>query len=552
VIALPIAAMWQVCVHNFVSWDDLKTVQYNPSLNPVTVHSLHTWWTTSRMDLYVPVTYTVWGMIALVARVPGTATTPAYLNPVPFHVANLLLHVLCCLVVFELVRLLIGKTWPAAAGALLFGLHPVQVEAVAWVSGLKDVLGGLLALVAIWQYLLAVKEHQSRKTWHWRYALAIVAFVLAMLAKPNEAIAPVIAAILDLLLIGRSWRQVSAWLWPWFVLSGACLIEAHFVQPVPGNSRNVAFYLRPLVAIDSIGFYVRKLLWPLNLAVDYGLRPRLAAKSPWLVADAVFLAGAAAGLWFVRRSARPMVAGAIVFIAALLPVLGFVTFEFQWYSNVADHYLYLPMFGVALMAAWVAQRWGGWPMAVGASVVLGLLGAASYFQTQYWQDTQSLFVHVAEVNPASGEAYHALAVLALQNGDPGSALKLSRAAIEARPDDAWGYVSSGQALAAMNRKQEAAQAFTKALQIEPTKEDALEGLAGVLAELNEFSLAEYWQQQVVANNPTTADQHYKLGWILERQRKYRDAITELRIAAQLDPGNPEIHDLLAKTMAEAR
>jgi protein O-mannosyl-transferase len=81
------------------------------------------------------------------------------------------------LVAFGLLRLLIGKTWPAAAGAMLFGVHPVQVEAVAWTSGLKDVLGGLLAMLAIWQYLMAVRDRQSaspKTRWRWRYAAALL------------------------------------------------------------------------------------------------------------------------------------------------------------------------------------------------------------------------------------------------------------------------------------------------------------------------------------------------------------------------------------------
>jgi cytochrome c-type biogenesis protein CcmH/NrfG len=552
VVALPIAALWPVCGHDFVSWDDYKTVAYNPSLNPVTWHSVQTWWTTTKMDLYVPVTYTVWGVIALLARVPETATTPAYLNPIPFHIANLVLHMLCCVVVFELLRLLIGETWPAAAGALIFELHPVQVEAVAWVSGLKDVLGGLLALVAIWQYLIAVKRNQAGKSGRWNYTFAMAAFVLAMLAKPNESVAPVVATILDLLLLRRSWRRVLAWLWPWFVLSVAFLVVAKQVQPVPDNSRNVALYLRPLVAIASIGFYVGKLLWPMNLGLDYGLRPSLAVQSPWLVADVVFIGGAAVVLWLVRRAARPMVAGAIVFVAALLPVLGFVTFDFQWYSTVADHYLYLPMFGVALIAAWAAARWSGWPIAVGAAVVIGLLGTASYFQTRSWQDTQSLWVHVADVNPASAEAYGSLSVLALDHGNAALALELSHQAIEARPDDASGYVAAGQALAALHRQTEAMQMFTKALEIEPAKQEAQQGLANVLTELNQLKLAEYWQRQVVAGNPTSAEEHFKLGSILERQREFPQAIAELRVAAGLDPASAEIHMLLVKTLAEAK
>jgi tetratricopeptide (TPR) repeat protein len=554
VIALPIAALWPVCTHDFTAWDDNSTVSENPSLNPVTVHSLHTWWTTTKMDLYVPVTYTVWGIIALTARVAATATTPAHLNPIPFHTANLILHVFCCLTVFALLRLLIGKVWPAAIGALIFGLHPVQVEAVAWVSGLKDVLGGLLALVAIWQYLIAVKRSQAGNSGRWHYVLAMAAFVLAMLAKPNEAVAPLLAGIIDVMLIRRSWRLALKWLWPWFVLSAACLMVAHLAQPVQESTRNVAIYLRPLVAIASIGFYVRKLLWPFHLTLDYGLRPHLAVQSPWLVADAVFLGGAAVLLWFARRSARPMVVGAVVFVAAMLPVLGFATFDFQWYSTVADHYLYLPMFGVALMAAWVVRRYRNWGVSIGVAGMIGVLATASYVQTLYWADTSKLFYHVIVVNPDSAPAYHQLAMIALDHGNYLVAEALAKESIRLRPEAPLGYISLGMALWYMNQKEEAARQYYKALHADgsrDTVEAALEDLAGVEAELKKFPVAEALQREVVARKPNDADAHFDLGSILEQEKKLPEAISELQTAVSLNPYVGKFHILLAQALAEA-
>jgi tetratricopeptide (TPR) repeat protein len=554
VIALPIAALWPLCAHSFTAWDDNSTVADNPSLNPVTVHSLHTWWTTTRKDLYVPVTYTVWGTIALFAHLPRTATTPSYLNPVPFHTANLVLHVLCCIVVFELLRLLIGKTWPAAVGALIFGLHPVQVEAVAWVSGLKDVLGGLLALVAIWQYLVAVKKNQARQSAHWHYAIATAAFILSMLAKPTESITPLLAGLIDVALMHRPWRRSLFWLWPWLVLSAACVVEAKLVQPVMGTPRNVEIVLRPLVAIASVGFYLRKLLLPVNLCVDYGLRPILAIHSPWLVADAVMLITGGTVLWLVRRWARPLALGAVFFLVALAPVLGFVTFDFQWYSTVADHYLYVPMFGVALMAAWIVGRYRSMGVAIGAAGIIGVLATTSYFQTRYWAGTSTLFYHVIDVNPDSAPAYHQLAMIAIDQENYPAAEALSKASIRLRPEAPLGYISLGMALWHMNHKEAAAQQYSNALHADGSQdsvEAVLEDLAGVEAELKHFSIAENLQREVVARNPTVADAHFDLGSILERENKLPEALRELQTAAALNPNIAKFHILLAQTLAEA-
>ncbi|HEX4124719.1 MAG TPA: hypothetical protein VHY37_08335, partial [Tepidisphaeraceae bacterium] len=262
-VAAPLAALAPVCTHDFLNYDDFDQVAANPAYRPVTGHSLIEWWTAPRMDLYMPVTYTVWGIIALDAYHPAYNTTPAHLDPVPFHVANLLVHVMCGLVVFVLLEMLMragftpplgtpgggrgggeraartnaaargeasaptltpprstrggeksgpgfqafGCIWPAVIGALLFELHPMQVEAVAWMSEFNTVLSALLALCAIWQYLRAVRTRGGSRggpAWRWHYAAAMLLYLLATLAKPGAVVAPLIAGVLDVMILRRS------------------------------------------------------------------------------------------------------------------------------------------------------------------------------------------------------------------------------------------------------------------------------------------------------------------------------------------------------------
>jgi tetratricopeptide (TPR) repeat protein len=265
-----------------------------------------------------------------------------------------------------------------------------------------------------------------------------------------------------------------------------------------------------------------------NLCVDYGLRPILAIHSPWLVADAVMLITGGTVLWLVRRWARPLALGAVFFLVALAPVLGFVTFDFQWYSTVADHYLYVPMFGV--------------------------LATTSYFQTRYWAGTSTLFYHVIDVNPDSAPAYHQLAMIAIDQENYPAAEALSKASIRLRPEAPLGYISLGMALWHMNHKEAAAQQYSNALHADGSQdsvEAVLEDLAGVEAELKHFSIAENLQREVVARNPTVADAHFDLGSILERENKLPEALRELQTAAALNPNIAKFHILLAQTLAEA-
>jgi tetratricopeptide (TPR) repeat protein len=503
---------------DFTNIDDPGTVARNPKLNPPTLASLLDFWDPRKpqMDLYVPVTYTVWSAVARLAWLPTPDAAGIHLNSWMFHGTNVILHALSALVVFQILRMLldcarlsnaapvgsaprtdsstagdapaarlaaplpergalescrtkdgprlrgpvgsaprtdsptagddpnprlaaplagrgalescrtkdgprlIGPVGPAlrtdsaavrsadptgtapwlhatpvaAAGALLFALHPVQAEPVGWASGTKDVLYGLLSLIALWGYLRSVSTASSnepptverpshrpatpgrpgpgppvlhysesapsspfRSPWYW---LATLAFILAMLSKPTAIVTPLVATTLDVLVLRRRLRDVVRAIWPWFLLVIPIIIEARLAQPAhhPGDYA-VPLHLRPLIATDALAFYLYKLLWPAKLAFIYNRSPQAVISHGWLWWTWIFPAAAAISvlLPLVRRNTRraanatlPLAALAI-FVICVLPVLGLVPFDFQQFSTTADHYLYLAMLGPALGAA---------------------------------------------------------------------------------------------------------------------------------------------------------------------------------------------------------
>src|SRR5205823_5661753 len=163
------------------------------------------------------------------------------------------------------------------------------------------------------------------------------------LAKPIAMMTPLIAVAIDGFIFGRFRRRVIVW----FVPAIVCAIIAKRVQPAPYDSIVVPFWGRPIVAGDTIAFYLYKLVWPLRLGVDYGRTPRETLASGWEYLTSSVPLAIAIVLWMKRRKIPFLVAGAIVFMLGMLPVSGLVRFDFQIYSTVADHYLYLPMLGVA-------------------------------------------------------------------------------------------------------------------------------------------------------------------------------------------------------------
>jgi len=443
-----IATFVQVCWHDFTWWDDGYTVHHNEHFNPPSVKGILYYWGHAKMGLYVPVTYTVWGVLAFLGRVEDADQVVAMLNPWVFHTANLLVHVCCAMVVFGILRKLIRKDWPAAMGALLFALHPVQVETVAWVSGMKDLLCGLFTLLAIWQYIEAATEMRSRRV---HYAIATVCFVLGFLCKPTAMVAPVMVGVIDYFLMKRPGREIGRWIALWVVLLIPMMIVARWVQSGEGVPTS-EIALRPLIAMDALAFYVYKLVWPVWLGMDYGRTPEFIRTQgavvfghmvPWIYLSWVLTVGLAVVIW--RSRVDYLRAGALLFVAGMLPTIGVVPFLFQYYSTTADHYLYLPMLGVGVVVAGLMARYRAVGVRVVVVAVLVALAVRSSLQTGYWADDLTLYTHDLAVNPKSVPANLNLGRVMLQRGDAAQALYYMERAVESNPN----YKPAREQLAAL-------------------------------------------------------------------------------------------------------
>lgn len=417
-----------VVTHDFTSYDDPITLYDNGRMNPPTLEHVAWYWRNAQYGIYIPLTQTVWAALAKVGYLPEPGPDGVRLNPWIFHIASVLVHVASTLAVFAILRRLVGRDGPAAIGALLFGLHPVQVESVAWTSGMKDVLFGMFALVSVWQYVVWAKGRERIHYW-----LALGAFVCSMLSKPTGMMTPLLIVVIDALLLRRPMRRIAIALGPWFILSLACAVVARLVQPGSGVP-TTPLWTRPLIVGDTLAFYLLKLIWPATLTIDYGRRPHAVMAGP-LVYVAWLLPAAVAVLAWVGRRKRPeLLAAALIFVAGMLPLLGFMPFLFQYYSTVSDHYLYLPMLGPALAAAWLVRRYDGTAARVAAGVVLTLLAGRSLVQTLTWRDSEALYAHAIDANPRSFLGHTGVGVVHLMRGQYEQAIPHFVRAEELNPD----------------------------------------------------------------------------------------------------------------------
>lgn len=481
---MTVAAFSPVLGHHFIeSWDDRTAILANPDYNPPHWRNLIHYWTRppAKGLFYVPVTYTLWGAAAFVARhsaPPGVPFDPRF-----FYAINLVAHAGSAAMAFLILRELVRPVWAAWAGAAFFALHPIQVEAVANAWGMYTPLSAAFAFFAMWQYLRwSDRTHGDdprERAAAWRnYAAACAGFALALLTKPTVAAVPLMLGAIELGLRGRKWRAVVWALGPWLAAAAAV---AWFNQRIPATGRVYVpdIWLRPMVPLDAITFYLAKILVPLNLCMDYGRTPWSVAGKPAVHLTCVVGVALIVFAWRVRRRWPYAATAFAVFVAALIPVSGIVPFTFQYYSTVADRYAYLAMLGPALGVAALCARFRGRAAAFFASFGLLVLGSLSVVQLRYWVDDWRMAAHTLAANPRSVAAigtFKYLFIDAHRDQPPGAASVADRCTLS-RP----ALIETGDRLDGYGSYDLAAECYRRAIPLGPPDAQIYGRLGAALA-----------------------------------------------------------------------
>jgi tetratricopeptide (TPR) repeat protein/type IV secretory pathway VirB2 component (pilin) len=591
-LALAAAAVFRpVLDAGFVNHDDGLHVFENRLLADTSPAGLAMFWKQPYMRLYIPASYTLWMLQARLSKVPGGPDIgAAAYDPAVFHRTNLAVHIASVLLVFLILRRLVPGVLPAFLGGLLFAVHPLQAESVAWISEFKGLLAGLFTLAAA---LLCLEHGRAASAGARRtlYVLALLAFVLGFLSKP---IAVVALAFLPILAMagGRNRKEVLLDILPWFVLAIPLIVLAKQAQPDAGLVYVTPVAQRPLIALDALAFYLAKLAWPVNLGLDYGRTPAVVMARGW--SHLAWLAPPALGLllWLSRRRTDWLAAPLALVVAGLLPVLGLVPFEFQFLSTVADRYAYLPMLGAALGLALAAARADRLPglrrTACLAGLGLGLVALAGLatIQARTWNDNASLFTQALRVNPDSfvahtnlgqvlrGAGRHEEAIAHFKDAWrlwPGyylapfnigntlldldrkeEALAYYREAVRIWPAFPDGHHNAGVVLERLGRNAEALEEYRRSLPGSSMPDLALFALGVVSAKLGQPEAAVEYYRNALRLRPGYADAHLNLADVLMQLGRRDEAVAHLRAAAELRPGDEVIKADLARALADGQ
>jgi hypothetical protein len=405
-------------------------------------------------------------------------------RPEAFHLENLALHALSALLLFWTALRATGRRGPALAAALLFGLHPLNVEAVAWITERKSVLATALAMGAVRLWVEQVARPAS-----WRLALVTLLYALAVLSRPQLVVLPALLLLLDLWPLGRlgphaapggrfppaTPRRLLLEKWPLLAAAGAAAalvlltlppVSATAVPPPPLGYRAAQ-------AVASIADYLGAVLWPADLVILRDLPEEVTVGALGRGATALVVVSALA-LWQARR--RPWwLFGWLWFLTALAPALGLV--QTGVWPAWADRFAYAPLLGLSLaMAFGLAEpvaRWprARWPVAASAAAALLALGLATRAQVADWQSSELLTRRAVAQQPWSADlhAFHGSALI--NDGRTEEALEELREAIRLKPDHVLAHMRIGEVMQRAGRPLEAAERYRQVLRLRPDLPD---------------------------------------------------------------------------------
>jgi protein O-mannosyl-transferase len=473
-------------------------------------------------------------------------------SPLGYHLINILLHAASALLLLRILRRL--EVPGAFLATLIFALHPVQVESVAWISELKNSLSGTLYLGSALAYLEFDRERKKRF-----YVAALGLFVLALTAKTVVATLP--AALLLIFWWKRgslSWKRDALPLVPFFFAGIAfglftAWVEQKFIG-AEGPEFKLSFIDHLLIAGRAFWFYLQKLLWPVNLVFIY---PR------WNVSEGVwwqYLFPTAALLSLTALCLlrwRWALVAMLFFAGTLFPALGFFNAYPFRFSYVADHFQYLASIGpIALAGAGITTGLNSLKKRIPflqsmiCGILLFTLGVLTWRQCAMYSDIETLFRTTIERNPDCWMAYNNIGVAFMQKGKVDEAIAHYQKALEIKPDYADAYSNLGSVFLQKGKVDEAIARYQKALEIKPDYADAYSNLGNAFLQKGKIGEAIAHYQKALEIKPEKADAHSNLGNAFLQNGKVDEAIAHYQKALEIKPDYADAYSNLGNAFLQ--
>lgn len=537
--ALTIISFYPTLTCGFTNWDDDRYVTENTIIRELSWNSVKKIFTTFQYQWYHPFV--------------GLSYAVEYhffgLDPKAYHITNLVLHLLNAFCVYWLILLITGDHLISFVTSLLFSVHPLRVESVAWVTERKDLLFSLFFLLSSIAYVTFLEG--GKRIF---YGLSILLFIVSLLSKQMAVTLPLTLLLIDFFFRKLSWKALLNKI-PYFLASGVIvfvvLFSTRYISQAVRQFPELAWYHTLFVASYVLLFYFYKSLLPFHLCAIYpfpdemrkGMLPLLFWISPAGVAALALLT------WSVYRISRAAAFGIMFFVINIIPVLHLIpiiTFEIA-----ADRFTYIPFIGLALVIAlalrWLifSSRFSTSPPFRIASVALVtalvlLLSHLTYNRCGVWRDSLTLWNDVQRQYPDLWVSYANRGAFYGEADDYDSAFRELNRAIDLFPQAEASYINRGLVFRNTGNLDRAMEDFNTALRISPGNPKALlnRGICHALKKDYDSALADF--TAVAATDPIAGEAILNRDKALEEKSAMNSQIEALARQEEKEPGRADI------------
>lgn len=550
--------------NDFVNWDDQEYVYENHNIQSIDFKFLKWVISAEVAALWHPLTllsfasdYLIWGLI-----------------PFGYHLTNNILHAANTSLVFILVVRLMDKGTQSKKidilqakkilitrliTALLFGLHPLHVESVAWISGRKDVLYAFFFLLTLIIYLKYTSATTRRKKTIY-YTLCFMLFILALMSKPMAVSLPIVLLIFDLYPLNRlsakkEAKEAIIEKIPFIILG----IAISFMTMMAQRSALIPLEMYPLEmrisnAVQAYGLYLVKMILPFNLAPIYPVAKIGFLTTEFIICSFGLIIFTLFSIFVFKRN-KLFLSVWLYYIFTLIPVIGLVKVGGH---AMADRYTYLPSLGPFLFVGlWIAtlivtssKKLHQMLIVLVLVLIMSFLAKRTYQQISVWQDSITLWSHQIKLFPRTARAYSNRGDAYYSAGNYNSALLDLNKVIEIYPRHEY-YNSRGIIHKKLGRYQEALLDYTKAIEINKQFDLSYNNRGNVYQVLGNYSAALNDYTAAIKINPKYAEAYYNRGNLYYKKGNYKQAMADYNTAVKLDPENAKAVEML-RTLSRMR
>ena len=481
------------------------------------------------------------------------------MNASMHHLMNLFFHIANSLLLFLVFNRMTGSLWKSAFIAALFAIHPLNVESVAWASERKNVLSTFFWMLTMLAYVRYTEQPNF-----YRYLLILFVFVLGLMSKPMLVTLPFVLLILDYWPLNRftlfqpndnehgfrqsidSGSRLTQDLHlvlekiPFLFLSAVSIyLSSLSVQRFGAiiSTASVPMKLRITNALISYIAYIKKMVWPYNLAVYY---PYPKTIPLWEIAGAGLFMACVTFFTFRRAKEKPYFAiGWLWYIGTLFPVIGLA--QAGLWPSIADRFAYVPLIGVFIIISWgvpdLISRWRYKKLIIAsvAIAIISIFTVTTHVQNMYWANNITLFKHALDVTNDNDIAHQKLGEALASQGKTNEAVRQYFEALRINPKLSAAHLNLGVCLREEGKLDEAIEHFSNVLQTNPNSAGAYYEIGVALEKMDKFDAAVRYFSKALRIKPNNAIAHNYLGIVLARQKKENEAIFHFYEALRIDP-----------------